>query len=174
MDSKTVEVKVGREAEISLSTFGGVKTNESHIKILLNQDLTAQCSAVGGRPEVRSFNWNLSYPTTWTRRQGITQFSSFDQWGFRNSAQALMLSSNYTGTSVLFCSPVQAGYSPLSAMLTIEVVESYSGSDTSTASIHPYTVALIVLASIALFIVLALIVFAFLTKTFCFASGEPR
>ena len=38
----------------------------------------------------------------------------------------------------------------------------------------PYTVALIVLASIALFIVLALVVFAFLTKTFCFASGEPR
>ena len=40
---------------------------------------------------------------------------------------------------------------------------------------HPYTVALIVLASIALFIVLALVVFAFLTNTFCFASrGEPR
>ena len=39
---------------------------------------------------------------------------------------------------------------------------------------HPYTVALIVLASIALFIVLALVVFAFLTNTFCFARGEPR
>ena len=39
---------------------------------------------------------------------------------------------------------------------------------------HPYTVVLIVLGSIALFIVLALIVFAFLTNTFCFARGEPR
>ena len=54
------------------------------------------------------------------------------------------------------------------------MVESYSGSDPSTASMHPYTVALIVLASIGLFIVLALIVFAFLTNTFCFARGEPR
>merc|ERR1711971_570401 len=61
-------------------------------------------------------------------------------------------------------------------MLTIEVVESYSGADPSTASMHPYTVALIVLGTIALFILLALIVFAFLTNTFCFASsrGEPR
>ena len=55
------------------------------------------------------------------------------------------------------------------------MVESYSGADPSTASMHPYTVALIVLASIALFIVLALVVFAFLTNTFCFATrGEPR
>merc|ERR1719500_47192 len=175
MDSKTVEVKVGRGAVISLASFGGEKTNESHVDILLNHELTVHCSAVGGRPEVRSFNWNLSYPTTWTRRQGVTQFSSADQWGFRNSDQALMLSSNYPGTSFLFCGPVQAGYSPPSAMLTIEVVESYSGSGLSTASMHPYTVALRVLASIALFIVLALIVFAFLTKTFCFATrGEPR
>ena len=55
------------------------------------------------------------------------------------------------------------------------MVESYSGADPSTASMHPYTVALIVLGSIALFIILALVVFAFLTNTFCFASkGEPR
>ena len=56
-----------------------------------------------------------------------------------------------------------------------EVVDSYSGSSPSTASMHPYTVALIVLGIIALFIVLALVVFAFLTNTFCFATrGEPR
>ena len=55
------------------------------------------------------------------------------------------------------------------------MVDSYSGSSPSTASMHPYTVALIVLGIIALFIVLALVVFAFLTNTFCFASrGEPR
>ena len=55
------------------------------------------------------------------------------------------------------------------------MVDSYSGSSPSTASMHPYTVALIVLGIIALFIVLALVVFAFLTNTFCFATrGEPR
>ena len=54
------------------------------------------------------------------------------------------------------------------------MVDSYSGSSPSTASMHPYTVALIVLGIIALFIVLALVVFAFLTNTFCFATrGSP-
>merc|ERR1712180_348247 len=39
---------------------------------------------------------------------------------------------------------------------------------------HPYTVVLVVLGSIGLFVVLALVVFAFFTDTFCFAKGEPR
>ena len=39
-------MKVGKEAEILLATFGGAKTNESHVKILLDNELTVQCSAV--------------------------------------------------------------------------------------------------------------------------------
>ena len=50
------------------------------------------------------------------------------------------------------------------------MVESYSGSDLSTAGMHPYTVVLVVLGSIGLFVVLALVVFAFFTDTFCFAK----
>ena len=38
--------KVGREAVTSLTSFGGEKTNETHVKILLYDNLTVQCGAV--------------------------------------------------------------------------------------------------------------------------------
>ena len=38
--------KVGREAVTSLASFGGEKTNETHVKILLYDNLTVQCGAV--------------------------------------------------------------------------------------------------------------------------------
>ena len=38
--------KVGREAVTSLTSFGGEKTNETHVKILLYENLTVQCGAV--------------------------------------------------------------------------------------------------------------------------------
>ena len=38
--------KVGREAVTSLTSFGGEKTNETFVKILLYDNLTVQCGAV--------------------------------------------------------------------------------------------------------------------------------
>ena len=38
--------KVGREAVTSLTSFGGEKNNETHVKILLYDNLTVQCGAV--------------------------------------------------------------------------------------------------------------------------------
>ena len=37
---------MGREAVTSLTSFGGEKTNETHVKILLYDNLTVQCGAV--------------------------------------------------------------------------------------------------------------------------------
>ena len=38
--------KVGKEAEVSLTTFGGKSINESYVKILRSEDLTVTCNAV--------------------------------------------------------------------------------------------------------------------------------
>ena len=37
---------MGREAVTSLTSFGGEKTNETYVKILLYDNLTVQCGAV--------------------------------------------------------------------------------------------------------------------------------
>ena len=69
----------------------------------------------------------------------------------------------------------QVGYSHPALSLTIEVVESTAApAPSSSSSIHPFTIALIVLGVLFLLIILAVVVVALLTGTLCFAPKEPR
>ena len=109
-DSASLEVVVGRAALTSLVAEGGASTNSSLVQVARDTELEVVCRAGLGRPDTQLFQWQLSQEDRWNQTLGQVEFSSRDQYDFRNSSQHLLLSCSSLGTYTLTCSPNQVIY----------------------------------------------------------------
>ena len=106
-DSASLEVVVGRAALASLVVEGGASTNSSLVQVARDTELEVVCGAGLGRPDTQLFQWQLSQEDSWNQTLGQVDFSSRDQYDFRNSSQHMLLSCSTLGTYTLTCSPSQ-------------------------------------------------------------------